>query len=81
MIPAPEQITLTLWVVYRRPSDFSNSFVVRRQLVLRSGVVVIETAPFCTGPSLDAVRSALPPYLYNMGRQPEDDPVIEEVWI
>lgn len=77
-----DDVTLTLWVVYRRPRDFPDSFVVRRQFVMRDSSVRVETTPITVGPSLDSVRWALLPYgLYNIGRQPNDDPVIEEVWI
>lgn len=71
---------LCLWVVYREPSDYPGKYVVRCHWSRPGGR--IEVDPDCaTFDSLEAARDALPPGLFNMHRQPDDDPVIVEVWL
>jgi hypothetical protein len=66
-----------MYAVYRQPRDFPDEFVVRRWYIDR----VEQGEPFARGPSLEAVRAALPPGLFNLGRNSLDDPVIAEVWV
>jgi hypothetical protein len=72
--------TLPMYVVYRRPRDYPEQYVVRIQRVSRGGVEP-DREPFALGPPLADVRAALPPGLYNLGRQPDDEPQIVEVWV
>jgi len=71
---------LEMFVVYERPLDFPDSFVVRRWTVV-SGAVTADPLPIAIGLSLDEVRSALPAHLECVGRAQHDDPVIREVWL
>jgi hypothetical protein len=78
------QETLEVFVVYQNPSDFPpGTFVVRRRVVGRDRDEA-DKEPFVVAQSLDAARVCLQvrrPGLTNIGRYPEDDPVIAEVWI
>lgn len=72
--------TLPMYVVYRHPRDFPEQYVIRIHRV-RSGGVEPDAKPFALGPTLADLRSVLPPGLTSIGRQPEDEPQIVEVWI
>lgn len=65
---------LNMFVIYERPNDFPESFVVRRFELDQA------TAEHCIAPTLAQARAALPPLLSVLPRQPEDDPKIVEVW-
>jgi hypothetical protein len=69
-----------VWTVYERPIDYPLGFVARLHHVYNNGT----HAPTLTayfGSTLESVRKQLPPDLFNMGRQPEDDLKIVETWI
>jgi hypothetical protein len=70
---------LQLWTIYDHPSDFPDCFVARLSLVSRGGIIT--TRETLTAPTLEALRSQLPPGLYRLNRDPYDDPVIVEVWL
>jgi hypothetical protein len=72
---------LTIFVVYERPSDFPDSYVVRRHVVQPGGLLAVDKEPLSVAATLDEVRSALPTGLFRIGRFTADDPVIKEVWI
>lgn len=68
---------LPQFVIYHSPLDHPGKYVVRLWLVgHQSGptnyVAVVDT--------LEAAREIVPPQLFCMPRQREDDPVIVEVW-
>ena len=67
---------ITLFVVYRSPSDFPGKYVVRRWLDC-----VPEHEPLRVCEQLDQARSAIPAGAANIGRMREDDPAILEVWL
>lgn len=71
---------LEFWTIYERPSDHPDKFVVRRCEVKAPGLIVHD-AHCTTHDTLEAARAAVPPGLYNLGRQPGDDPVIKETWL
>ena len=70
---------LRVWVIYGpTTSDHPGKWVVRLQIAAE-GVVLKD--PHCSlHDSLEEARDAVPAGLYRMGRQQEDDPVIEETW-
>lgn len=78
---APAPIVLTLWVIYDRPKDYPNSFVLRRQYVDRNNLIWADRNPVAIGDALEAIRTLIPVELHNMNRMPNDDPAIAEVWI
>jgi hypothetical protein len=70
---------LTLYVITKNPKDYPGKFVVRPQTVGQRGL--LSYGEPIVGETLEEVRDALPPGLYNIGRMKNDDPVILEVWI
>jgi hypothetical protein len=78
-LTAPD-VVLNLWTVYERPSDYTQGFVARLHHAYANGTHG-PTSLACYGPSLESVRAQLPGGLYNLGRQPDDDPCIVETWI
>jgi hypothetical protein len=69
---------LDLYVITRRPSDFPEHICLRRQTASLFGVTM---APVCGVYSdLAEARQDVPFGLFCMPRQPDDDPVIVEVW-
>jgi hypothetical protein len=69
-----------VWVVYEKPSDYPDDFVVRRQSAT-AGKVVADRDPWAVVGSLEAARGLLPPGLVRLDRHPSDDPNIVETWI
>ena len=95
-VPIGDPSALLFWTVYQHPADFPNSWVVRpswynglgagaeRQTPKPGEVFTshheLQFGPFGIGPTLEQVRLLIPPGLYRMPRQPDDDPAIYEVW-
>lgn len=75
-----ENDRLWMLVIYDHPKDYPDEFVCRR-CTAASGRVVFEQTLFARGPTLDSVRSQLPPGEVCLGREANDDPVIVETWI
>jgi hypothetical protein len=72
---------LVLWVIYDRPRDFPNNYVLRRQMPLPNGNVIVDP-DFVVGPDLAAIRAMLPPGLVQIQRPGDDpNPHIIEVWV
>lgn len=71
---------LCLYVVFDHPLDYPGSIVVRRNIVSRGGV---RTCDRCwLFPDIETCRNALRRTgLVSIGRMPEDDPKILEVWL
>jgi hypothetical protein len=69
-----------MWVVYWNPRDYPGRYVVRRQWVSR-GDVYKEDYPKIVTKFLSEARDVIPDGLVNIGRMPEDDDVILEVWL
>jgi hypothetical protein len=70
---------LPMWTIYSHPSDYPGGYVVRRGVAYASGYVPDKVAQYA--PTLEAAIRLLPPGLYPLGRQPDDDPVIVGVWV
>jgi hypothetical protein len=76
---APRALMLSLHVIYDHPTDYPDYFVVRRQDVV--GGAVIPARDCLLFPSLEGARNWCRHLgLVSMGRMPEDDPKIAEVW-
>jgi hypothetical protein len=70
---------LPMWVVYRPTTkDYPGLWIARMHLTLPENQA---TEVHVIGETLKAVRDKLPTGLYRMRRDPNDDPVIEEVWL
>lgn len=70
---------LDMYVVYERPRDFPNSFVVRHWIIDGKGGK--PTDWLVVGKTLDQVRQAIPGYCVRLERSPEDEPQIVESWL
>lgn len=70
---------LTQFIIYERPADYPDGYVVR-QWIIRRGEKPIRGHAL-GGPDLESVRATIPPEKVRMDRSPEDDPTIFEVWI
>jgi hypothetical protein len=70
---------LVLFTVYDHPSDYPDSFVVRRHIVQKDGDTIKDEIRLAD--TLMGARDLLPPGVYNLGRYPQDDPVIIETWV
>jgi hypothetical protein len=69
-----------VWVVYERPSDFPQHFVLRKQVVCSEGHTHPE-AVCKVARSLQEIRTMVPPGRVCLQRMLEDDPVIVETWV
>jgi hypothetical protein len=70
---------LTIWTVYRSPSDHPGKWVLRGHDVTAAGSV---PRPDCiVADTLDLIRDHLPPGLCRLPRDAADDPVIYESWV
>lgn len=70
---------LRLYTIYDHPADYPEGFVVRMFEALAGQVT--EKELLGQTPTLEAARELIPPGLFNLGREPADDPVIVETWI
>ena len=75
----PRDPQLFMWVIYERPSDFPEHFVVRRWWTDRGKVYANPTCQFFD--TLEEARASLPRNLFCMARSAGDQPQIKEVWI
>jgi len=69
---------LPMWTITERPRDYPGGYVARLHVALPEPVVSV-----CAiyGPTLAAVRAALPPGLICLTRNHGDDPCIVETWL
>lgn len=65
------------YVIYDSPKDYPGKWVARRWTI-RHGQIIAGPAYICD--SLEAAREHVPFELFNIGRQPDDEPTIKEVW-
>lgn len=74
---------LLMWVIYEKPSDYPEHFVVRRWTLDFIESRVDQTAGEVTVfDSLDDARASLPEGAYLVqGKGQDSDPVICEVWM
>lgn len=69
---------LDFWTIYEGTKDYPKHFVVRRWRTQGGRLHAQECQLFDT---LAEARASLPRGLHNLGRYPEDDPVIVETWV
>lgn len=70
---------LLFWTVYDHPLDFPEAFVVRAHRVTAGRSE--PTDKIFVAPTLEEVRTLVPPGLHRLNRRPDDDPKIVETWI
>lgn len=69
---------LVQFVIYERPKDFPEHFVVRRWTITHGRTAPDLVACLCS--TLAEARETVPPDLVCMPRMDDDDAVIVEVW-
>jgi hypothetical protein len=72
---------LIVWVVYERPRDFPDSFVVRRQAVMGKGKPILIDTTVHIAATLSKARKLLPNGLIRLDRMDGDEPQIVETWV
>lgn len=70
---------ISLWTVYCRPKDYPYGYIARRHDVHMG--FSMPTDKIVTSTTLEGVRRQLPVGLVRLDRNPNDDPVIVEIWI
>jgi uncharacterized protein YbaR (Trm112 family) len=69
-----------LYVIYDRPLDFPDGYVIRRHR--RENGTTVPTGEVYTAESIDDIRHEMARCgLIRLPRHPDDDPVILEVWL
>ena len=72
--------TLSLYTIYKDPTDYPGHHVVREHKINdRLDVEISRLAYVCS--TLEQARKAVPAGCLRLGRMPEDDPCIVEVWV
>lgn len=74
-------VVMTQWAIYEHPDDAPRHYVVRRWDIVRG---LVEPRPHLEpslADSLTAARAIIPRGLTRVGRSPDDDPTIVEVWL
>jgi hypothetical protein len=79
-LPPPKEAIMTVWVIYERPRDFPQGYVLRAQYAMRGGAVK-PSADAWYADDADKLRAIVPFGLARMPRMPDDDPKIVETWI
>jgi hypothetical protein len=73
---------MEMFVIYERPRDYPDKFVVRRWLIgVVPGVPTADADWFHLADTLDGVRAQVPPHCVRLERDTDDEPQIVEVWI
>lgn len=71
---------LQMYVIYNRPLDYPGNVVLRRWIVNSLGGLPDPEPVILTG-SVAEARTHVPVGLVNIGRQPDDEDQIVEVWV
>lgn len=72
---------LTMYVVYRNPSDYPGKYVVREWSLSPGGVLCANMNPHAVADTIEDARESIPDDAARLLRHAEDDPVIEETWV
>jgi hypothetical protein len=72
---------LTLWTIYRHPSDYPGKWVMRGHEIVSSAGIVRSHDACIVATTLDEIRSYVPPGTRCVGRAPQDNPNIYECWL
>ena len=70
---------MVMWCVTRNPSDYPGMTVARAHMILPGKSVALRTV--LVAATLEAIREQLPHGLARLERDPDDDPIIAEVWL
>lgn len=75
------EVVLTLWVIFDHPYDYPYNWVLRGNDIIRGATEPRPQDHVYLCNSLEEARAALPPGMHCLGREPDDDPKIFEVWV
>jgi hypothetical protein len=67
------------WVIYEKPSDFSEQYVIRIHNITDEGLK--PTHYFWVVDSIDKARACVPSYLVRFVREEADEKQIVETWL
>jgi hypothetical protein len=70
---------LEMFVIYERPRDYPDKYVMRRWEITHGGSR--PTDYFVLADTLEEVRRAVPPWCVKLFRDAQDEPQIVESWI
>ncbi len=73
-------MSLDMWTVYDHPTDYPDHYVARKWLIKSTVAEPEPTDEILLETDLAALRMKLPPWLYCLPRQDQDDPCIIETW-
>lgn len=68
------------YTVFANPADYPGRYVVRGWRLVGTSILQ-DPGPLAVRHTLEEARAALPPGLQRCSRDPNDDPVIVEVWM
>lgn len=71
---------MRLYVVYEKPKDYPDFFVVRGWTIRHNGLIA-DPRPIAFEKTLDEARKRIPEGMYRVEPSENDDPVIVETWI
>lgn len=78
----PEGHVLSMYTIYFNPRDYPGRFVMREWFIVKgSREPMPAPLPSAVCDTLEEARRALPPGVVWMGRNPEDESQIVEVWV
>jgi hypothetical protein len=70
-----------MWTIYCGATDSPRRYAVRGFTIRRGELFAVPDEKGYAVDTLAAARSLLPPGLYNLGRDPRDEPQVVETWI
>jgi hypothetical protein len=76
----PPGTFMTQWVIFDRPADYPDDFVLRAFFIGKDGGIYADNVAW-TAKTIDELRRLVPAGLYRMPRFSEDDKAIAEVWL
>jgi hypothetical protein len=77
--PLPEGAAFAVWVIYERPKDFPQGYVLRCQWPMKDGTIQIDRLAWYAD-SAEKLREIVPPGLFCLRHQPGDPPHVVESW-
>jgi len=73
---------MAVYTITTNTKDYGQRFVVRVHRVIKGTTEPrADAEPLAVAETLEQARHALPDGLFNLGRDPQDDPVIVESWV
>lgn len=76
----PEDAVMTQWVIYEKPSDYPDGYVLRAAFIMKGNQVMIDNVAWYAADP-DELRAIMPTGFVRLARMEQDDPVILETWI